>query len=470
MTGHLISYLLYFFIYAFIGWTVEVSVVAVSRHRFANRGVLNLPMCVSYGVIMDLLIMLTGENTEHGFIMFFLSVIVVAAVELIGGELARRLTGRQLWDYMQLSAFGGKWQGSVISLLVAFTFFTFLKLVHPFVYLLVHLMPQWLQQLLCLVLTAMVLLDLLALVHSSLMDRRAALSISRREGKNGTGPAPAGDNRSEGRGLFGWKQVMGTAIYQRIRRRLLNAYPGALRQDDSQRAQLNEEGRPVVFAPGLCFDKLFWIFMLFGLAGNLIETLLVHYQTGIWMRRASLVFVPVSLVWGLGGVLFMIVLSHMARQEDRYIFIGGFFLGGSFEYLCSVFTETFLGTRFWDYTNMPFNLNGRTNLLFMFLWGLVALLWIKILYPLVTKVIEQIPPVLGRAVTMVVVLMVSFDVLLSASVIWRSAGRKEKPEPTNVVEAYLDENYPDEIVKRHWRNIRFGHSTPSSEKQDAAGA
>ena len=45
------------------------------------------------------------------------------------------------------------------------------------------------------------------------------------------------------------------------------------------------------------------------------------------------------------------------------------FLGGAYEYLCSVFTELVFGKVFWDYSWMPFNLGGRINLLYCFFWG-----------------------------------------------------------------------------------------------------
>ncbi|MBO7710307.1 MAG: putative ABC transporter permease, partial [Lachnospiraceae bacterium] len=168
-----------------------------------------------------------------------------------------------------------------------------------------------------------------------------------------------------------------------------------------------------------------------------------------------LLFTPVSIVWGFGGVLFMIMLSHMALREDRYVFIGGFLLGGTFEYMCSVITETFLGTKFWDYSGMPFNFNGRTNLLFCFLWGFVAMLWLKVVYPKVSGQIEKIPVVIGKAVTIVTVILLSLDMVLTAAVMLRASRRRIDPQPHNFLEEYMDENYPDAVVKRHWRNIRF---------------
>ena len=43
------DYLIYFFIYAFIGWVVEVSYHAVTKGKFINRGFLAGPYCPIYG-------------------------------------------------------------------------------------------------------------------------------------------------------------------------------------------------------------------------------------------------------------------------------------------------------------------------------------------------------------------------------------------------------------------------------------
>ncbi|MBO7710974.1 MAG: putative ABC transporter permease, partial [Lachnospiraceae bacterium] len=364
----MLDLVLYLFIYSFAGWCIEVAVIALAEHRFANRGVLNLPLCLSYGIIMVLLIIMTRERTNHGFIMFGICLVVISATEFLAGYLAKRLFHRQLWDYMNLSLFGGQWENLVVSLLLSFCFFTFLKIIHPFVFALIHLIPRALRHSISIGLMIVLVLDLITVIPAFLET----------------------------------KNRIGTFIYSRIRKRLDRAYPGSVPlQETDGPAEAEESGRKGVFASGICFDKLVWVFMLFGIAGNLIETLVVRYQTGIWMRRASLLFTPVSIVWGFGGVLFMIMLSHMALREDRYVFVGGFLLGGAFEYMCSVITETFLGTKFWDYSGMPFNFNGRTNLLFCFLWGFVAMLWLKVVYPKVSGQIEKIPVVIGKAVTIV---------------------------------------------------------------------
>ena len=110
---------------------------------------------------------------------------------------------------------------------------------------------------------------------------------------------------------------------------------------------------------------------------------------------------------------------------------------------------------FWDYHDMPFNIDGRTNLLFMFVCGAMAFVWVKFGYPRISGMIEKISPVVGKVATWVIVILLSADITLSGAVILRSAIRREDVKAANFLEEYLDINFPDEIMKRNWRNIRF---------------
>lgn len=51
---NLICYLL---IYSFLGWVIEVVFVSIRDKQLRNRGFFNLPFCLSYGVAMDILIL-----------------------------------------------------------------------------------------------------------------------------------------------------------------------------------------------------------------------------------------------------------------------------------------------------------------------------------------------------------------------------------------------------------------------------
>lgn len=113
-------------------------------------------------------------------------------------------------------------------------------------------------------------------------------------------------------------------------------------------------------------------------------------------------------------------------------------MGGVYEYSCSVFTEVVFGTTFWDYSHMPFNINGRINLLFCFFWGVLAIVWLKLLYPAVSRVIEKIPPVAGKVLTYILVFAMALDMLISSVALMRYVDRKQQAGADTAVEQFLD--------------------------------
>ena len=144
---------------------------------------------------------------------------------------------------------------------------------------------------------------------------------------------------------------------------------------NKNKAQLTKvENSPLPFGAGKSVYKLCWIFVIGSVIGYIVETIFIYLTTGIWMNRSSLLYGPFSVVWGLGAVVLTLVLYGWNEKSDRYIFLGGLLIGGVYEYACSVFTEFFFGSVFWDYSGLPFNINGRVNLLYCSFWGLLALL------------------------------------------------------------------------------------------------
>lgn len=210
-----------------------------------------------------------------------------------------------------------------------------------------------------------------------------------------------------------------------------------------------------VFADGCGFYKLFWVFLLGSFYGDLVETVFCRVTAGEWMSRSSLVFGQFSVVWGLGCFLLTLFLHRLIGMEDRYIFCAGTVLGGVFEYLCSVFTEKMFGCVFWDYSHMRFNLNGRINVLYCFFWGIMAIVWLKILYPWMSKGIERIPVRLGIVLTWVLVVFLTVDISISAACLFRMKTREMGIEASNRIEQYVDEHFSSEWIARRYRNLKL---------------
>ena len=74
--------IIFFFIfYSFLGWAVEVAIVAVKERRFRNRGFVNLPFCTMYGVMMVLLHILWLHLLGHPLFKFITTFVVFVTVQ-----------------------------------------------------------------------------------------------------------------------------------------------------------------------------------------------------------------------------------------------------------------------------------------------------------------------------------------------------------------------------------------------------
>lgn len=208
-------------------------------------------------------------------------------------------------------------------------------------------------------------------------------------------------------------------------------------------------GVPGHFAHGLNFYKLFWVFFLCCFLGVAIETVFCFIASGHLSQRTGLVWGPFNLIYGIGAVLLTVCLHPFIGKSDRWIFVGGSVIGGAFEYFCSWLQETVLGTVSWDYTDYPFNINGRVNLLYCMFWGALALMWVKEVYPRINGFIERrVSKVYGVALTWVLVVFMVANSLTSGLAVLRQSQRYEGVPASSAWQQMLDQWYPDEKLAK----------------------
>ena len=163
---------------------------------------------------------------------------------------------------------------------------------------------------------------------------------------------------------------LNTLITSYVEHRVERAYP-------QRKLKLPTIPKTGVFAQGCGFYKVFLLFFIGSLLGDIIETIFCRLKMGVWMSRSSLVWGPFSIVWGFAFAGVTLLLYRYKDRSDSFLFLMGTFLGGAYEYLCSVLSEIVFGKVFWDYSKMPFNLNGRINLLYCFFWGIATVACLK---------------------------------------------------------------------------------------------
>ena len=88
--------------------------------------------------------------------------------------------------------------------------------------------------------------------------------------------------------------------------------------------------------PHLGWHQWFFLFLSSSFLGCLFEMGVVWLGTGVLMSRSSLLYGAVSVVWGLGALLMLLILYPLRRYGPGTVFAGGMILGGGFEYLASL--------------------------------------------------------------------------------------------------------------------------------------
>ena len=153
-----------FFLYAFLGWCVEVAFVAVTCGRVVNRGFLNGPVCPSYGFGMLGVLYLLRPVEENLLLLFLGGMVLASALELAGGWALNRLFHTRWWDYSNEPFNLGGYICLKFSLMWGLGTVMVVRLVHPALYDLFFWIPRRLGVGLEVVLTLIFLADLAATV------------------------------------------------------------------------------------------------------------------------------------------------------------------------------------------------------------------------------------------------------------------------------------------------------------------
>lgn len=209
------------------------------------------------------------------------------------------------------------------------------------------------------------------------------------------------------------------------------------------------------FAKGVNMYKLLLICFVGSFVGVVIEMLWCLITNGYIESRSGLVYGPFNPLYGGGAVVLTVCLYRFRNRGSWISFLGGMVVGSVVEYVCSWGQELVFGSRSWDYSNIPFNINGRICLLYSVFWGFLGILWIKNIYPRMAKWILKIPNRIGKTITWILVVFFVFNAVMSGLSLYRWSQRLKEVAPSNSFWEFIDERFPDERMEKVYANMEF---------------
>lgn len=198
--------------------------------------------------------------------------------------------------------------------------------------------------------------------------------------------------------------------------------------------------------------KVFWIFIIGSVLGYIVEMIVGFVQNGHFVTRQGLVLGPFIQVYGIGLVVYYLIVPN--AKTNLQTFVISMILGGVVEYIFSYFQERYFGTVSWDYSNLPFNVNGRTSLLHCIYWGIGGVMFMRFIYPNVQKIDKLYKNKYFKIVTILLVIFIAFDIAISSMAVYRKKERKMNIKAETKMDILLDKYYPDEKLEEIYSNAK----------------
>ena len=140
---------------------------------------------------------------------------------------------------------------------------------------------------------------------------------------------------------------------------------------------------------GISIWRIMTYFVIYSIVGFVVETLYGLATKGVLESRRSFLYGPFCSIYGLGAVVMILSLQYF-KKNNFTLFIGGFIVGSIVEYFISFVGEMLFHVKWWDYSGMPFNINGRICFSFSLFWGVLAIFLMTYLNVKVDKWIDKV--------------------------------------------------------------------------------
>ena len=193
---------------------------------------------------------------------------------------------------------------------------------------------------------------------------------------------------------------------------------------------------------------LVW-FVVYSVLGWMYESTYCTIVEGKWANRGFL-YGPLCPIYGTGVIAMMatwqFVLAEGIVVAPWQVFVVTALGSAVLEYATSWALEKLFHARWWDYTDMPLNVNGRICLPATILFGLMGLLVVYVLYQPTVDVTDAVAPELIEALSLVLVAVVSVDATLTVSALTQFA--QMAASVTQNVNQHMDAFVNDAMERR----------------------
>ena len=232
---------------------------------------------------------------------------------------------------------------------------------------------------------------------------------------------------------------------------------------------------------GFSIWRLIAYFIIYSVLGFVIETAFGAVTKGVLESRKSFLYGPFCAIYGLGAVVMILCLQPF-KKNNNTLFWGGFVVGSIIEYLVSLIGELIFHVIWWDYSDMPLNINGRVCVYFSIFWGLLGIYLVSYINPKIDKLINFIKRKISdkalKIIEMITAVFLIVDCLLTAYALKAFYIRMVKLHNINIgnvemIDKEYDKMYGNkkksDFIYKYWGDEKMIKTLPNLKLQDNDG-
>lgn len=174
--------------------------------------------------------------------------------------------------------------------------------------------------------------------------------------------------------------------------------------------------------------NMMWYLLIYGFLGWCCEVIFAACSTGKFVNRGFCCG-PICPIYGF-GVLILFVLEPF-KDNIFLLFLLSALLTSALEFVTGFVLEKIFHDKWWDYTDMPFNIKGYICLKFSIMWGLACVFVVRLVHPMIAGLVDFVPHKLG--VVFLAVLYAAFlaDVVVTVINVFKLSRRIRGIEETD---------------------------------------
>lgn len=156
---------------------------------------------------------------------------------------------------------------------------------------------------------------------------------------------------------------------------------------------------------------LFYCFIVYSLVGWCLEVIYILYEEKRFVNKGFL-YGPLCPIYGFTAVL-LLIISYFFQDNLFYLFLEGFIVGSLVEFITGYVLEKLFHMRWWDYSNEIINIKGYVCLKFSIIWGILAIIFIKIIHPPFNSLVTFILAMKSEIIYNIVLIALVSDIAIT---------------------------------------------------------